>query len=70
MKVVITQLRIRQGNPDLPEFLHNTYTEDNLGEMLTARPGYEIAAVYLMPDNTMTGPTRRSDEIAETTVIP
>jgi hypothetical protein len=56
MRVIITQMR---AGDDLfagtehtrPLFKHNGYAiNDHCGEMFTSEPGYEISAVYIVPD--------------------
>lgn len=50
MKVIISQLRKSSANPGLPEFKHEVTLSEDYTEpiMITAEPGYEIAAVYLV----------------------
>ena len=51
MKVIISQLRKSSADPKLPEFTYETMLSEDYTEMamVTASPGYDIAAVYFVP---------------------
>jgi hypothetical protein len=51
MKVIVSQVRQASTDPSLPLMRHAGYpVEEHAGEMFTADPGYEIAAVYIASD--------------------
>lgn len=51
MKVIISQLRKSSADPSLPQFKHASWLSEDYADMamVTADPGYEIAAVYFVP---------------------
>ena len=55
MKVIISQLRKANADDSLPQFINNGYqVAKHADEMFTSAPGYEIAAVYIVPDTAVT----------------
>jgi hypothetical protein len=54
MRVIISQLLKYEDNPELPKVRHDGYPADGRG-MFTAEAGYEIVAVYIVPDTARVG---------------
>ena len=51
MRVIVSQVRKASADPDKPLMIHNGYSiMEHCGEMFTADPGYEIGAVYIVPE--------------------
>jgi hypothetical protein len=52
MRVIVTQMRIDSPvYAAFPLFKHNGYAvDDHGGQMFTSEVGYEISAVYIVPD--------------------
>lgn len=60
MKIIVTQVLNSSANQFLPQFKHDSYSvAEYAGQMITADPGYEIGAVYIVAEcpEAVQGPT-------------